>query len=109
MRIILPAIIISMIFISCENDKNLDSLLDIGFDQNPGTEKSSSTSASKTPDTKKASVPKRFSSTSGTHYGIDISHFQGNIMDDFKPGDSLRFVICKATEGDYFEARGDII
>jgi lysozyme len=33
------------------------------------------------------------------HYGIDISRYQGNILMEMEPKDSLRFLICKATQG----------
>jgi lysozyme len=33
------------------------------------------------------------------HYGIDISHYQGNIMDKLSSKDSIEFVFCKATQG----------
>lgn len=51
---------------------------------------------------RKTSVATMFKSESNTHYGIDISHFQGDVLKDMHPRDSLRFVICKATQGDYF-------
>jgi lysozyme len=43
-----------------------------------------------------------FSNSSNTHYGIDISHYQGNVIAEMSAKDSLRFVICKATQGDYY-------
>ncbi len=36
---------------------------------------------------------------SNHHIGIDISHYQGNLMDEIKGHDYLDFVICKATQG----------
>lgn len=33
------------------------------------------------------------------HHGIDISHYQGDILKELKPTDSIRFLICKATQG----------
>jgi lysozyme len=37
------------------------------------------------------------------HYGIDISHFQGDVLQLLKvKEDSLQFVICKATQGTSF-------
>lgn len=33
------------------------------------------------------------------HYGIDISHYQGNLIDELTAKDSVTFVICKATQG----------
>lgn len=32
-------------------------------------------------------------------YGIDISHYQGDIVSKLKESDNITFVICKATEG----------
>lgn len=43
-----------------------------------------------------------FNNLSHIHYGMDISHFQGNIVDAINVKDSLRFIICKATQGDSF-------
>ncbi|MEM9337313.1 MAG: GH25 family lysozyme [Bacteroidota bacterium] len=74
------------------NPKNQSgSLLDIGFKKDT------------------VSLPKNdpsdlFSSTANHHYGIDISHFQGDVMKVYQKSDSLRFVICKATQGaDYVD------
>jgi GH25 family lysozyme M1 (1,4-beta-N-acetylmuramidase) len=36
------------------------------------------------------------------HIGLDISHYQGNILTEIDPQDSLRFMICKATQGNYY-------
>ena len=36
---------------------------------------------------------------SGAHYGIDISHWQGDVMSEIPSKDSLQFIICKATQG----------
>lgn len=38
-----------------------------------------------------------------THYGIDISHYSGDILKGEKIADSIKFIICKATEGLTFE------
>lgn len=35
-------------------------------------------------------------------YGIDISHYQGDVLNRMKTTDSLHFVITKATEGDSY-------
>lgn len=40
--------------------------------------------------------------TKQTHYGIDISHYNGDIVSLLSAKDSLKFVICKATQGDYY-------
>jgi lysozyme len=37
--------------------------------------------------------------TSDIHYGIDLSHWNGDIVNDIQPVDSLWFAICKATQG----------
>ncbi len=44
-----------------------------------------------------------FKSDSRVHYGIDISQWQGNIIDDIQPGDSLRFILRRAAYGANFE------
>ncbi|MEZ5017031.1 MAG: GH25 family lysozyme [Flavipsychrobacter sp.] len=36
---------------------------------------------------------------SGTYYGIDVSHWNGNIVEDINKMDDLSFGICKATQG----------
>ncbi len=33
------------------------------------------------------------------YYGIDISRYQGDILSELSPNDSLTFIICKASEG----------
>lgn len=52
----------------------------------------------------KDTVPTQVDSTNEAtidtiHYGIDISHFQGDILNLLSATDSIKFVICKATEG----------
>ncbi len=37
-----------------------------------------------------------------THHGLDISHHNGNIVDEISQIDSISFVICKATQGKHF-------
>jgi lysozyme len=37
--------------------------------------------------------------TGTVHYGLDISHYQGNIMVRLDTTNELRFVFCKATQG----------
>ncbi|WP_422360455.1 glycoside hydrolase family 25 protein [Reichenbachiella sp.] len=68
-----------------------ESLLDIGFLEEKSREFSD-----------KVDAMDIFKSNSGKHYGIDVSHWQGNILKDLSKRDSLRFIICKATEGDYY-------
>ena len=36
------------------------------------------------------------------HHGIDISHYQGNLVDEIQEHPTLDFVICKATQGAYY-------
>jgi len=43
-----------------------------------------------------------FNSTSDIHYGLDISHYQGNLMQEIDLRDSIKFIICKATQGDRY-------
>ena len=35
-------------------------------------------------------------------HGIDISHYQGNLMNELDDREDLFFVICKATQGEYY-------
>ncbi len=53
------------------------------------------------------SVPLKENNISNTpidtiHYGIDIPHYQGDILNLIPKQDSIKFVICKATEGLYY-------
>jgi GH25 family lysozyme M1 (1,4-beta-N-acetylmuramidase) len=36
------------------------------------------------------------------HFGLDISHYQGDIVKDLNTKDSLKFIICKATQGSHY-------
>ncbi|VAW65388.1 hypothetical protein MNBD_GAMMA11-2343 [hydrothermal vent metagenome] len=39
-----------------------------------------------------------------THYGLDISHYQGNLIRELGSSNKLTFIICKATQGlDYID------
>ncbi|MGB0522914.1 MAG: glycoside hydrolase family 25 protein [Flammeovirgaceae bacterium] len=38
----------------------------------------------------------------GTYHGIDISHYNGDIVEKLTFSDSISFIICKATEGLYY-------
>lgn len=61
---------------------------------------SSEVVASVSTDEAPASIKKKLNSTDSEHYGIDISHYQGKILDMLKSNkDSLKFIICKATQG----------
>jgi len=42
------------------------------------------------------------STSNNTHYGIDISHWQGNLISAMSNKDKLSFIICKATGGDHY-------
>jgi GH25 family lysozyme M1 (1,4-beta-N-acetylmuramidase) len=44
-------------------------------------------------------LPAIFSRPVSVVYGIDISRYQGNLLEDIDNMDTLHFVICKATEG----------
>lgn len=70
------------------------SLLDVGFENDTETKV-------KTP-TADEQVKKLLGSTAKTHYGLDISHFQGNLMEVINPRDSIKFIFCKATQGTTF-------
>jgi lysozyme len=41
-------------------------------------------------------------SDNAKHYGLDVSHFQGDVLATIKASDDLDFAICKATQGAYF-------
>ena len=43
-------------------------------------------------------IPKKV----GTFYGIDISHYQGNIIEKLNNSDSIHFIFCKATQGQHY-------
>lgn len=84
---------IYLLFSSCNSEKSKDlseqkSLMNIA--DNPVAKKEREIIASQ----------KRITGVnSKVHYGIDISHYQGNVLEEIPVGDSLRFLICKATEG----------
>ncbi len=44
-------------------------------------------------------VGRKLASNQEVHFGLDISHFQGDVMNYLDNKDSLTFVICKATQG----------
>ena len=76
-----------------ENVKNSEAtFLDIGDQQKPAD------SAKVAPDKRLVNIDID-NNTDQVHYGIDISHYQGKIMEEFDPRDSLKFIICKATQG----------
>jgi len=95
MKKIIPLLTISVLLYSCglklEKTNKLDSLLDVGF--------TADTTANLKDDMLNTAD---LSPSSSVFYGIDISHFQGNIMEAYSAKDSLSFVICKATQGDDF-------
>jgi lysozyme len=92
MKKTISLIIISYLVASCglkpEKTSEMESLLDAGF-----------------PEDSMAMIGKTeknldiFKSAATVHYGIDISHFQGDIMKTDIAKDSLSFAICKATQG----------
>ena len=92
MRYLYLLVFIISFLTSCTNsqsEKDIGSLIDFGYsDKNAVPERKVPAHAIK--------------STSKVHYGIDVSHFQGTVVESIKSSDSLRFVICKATQGDYF-------
>jgi lysozyme len=45
---------------------------------------------------------KLFQANGTTHLGLDISHYQGKLLENIDERDSIRFLICKATQGNYF-------
>jgi GH25 family lysozyme M1 (1,4-beta-N-acetylmuramidase) len=62
----------------------LDSSVERGLRPSPGSVKT---------------LPGVFTRSASFVYGIDISRYQGNLLEDIDSMDSLHFVICKATEG----------
>jgi lysozyme len=46
--------------------------------------------------------PALFKGNAETYYGIDISHYQGDILAKLNNAGNVRFVICKATQGQYY-------
>jgi len=87
---------------NAKENKSKSSLLDVGFDgdKKPVTGDSEKTTGEK-PDSEIV-TPKPVHSSSKRHYGMDISHFQGDLIEKISSTDSISFVICKATQGDYF-------
>lgn len=87
----MSSFIFALLFGSCDLPKENQSLIDTGFNHKDSAQLDST---EKNP--AKADVAK----IDTIHYGIDISHFQGDVLKllDVKK-DSLQFVICKATEG----------
>jgi lysozyme len=102
MRKTIFIIIITLLVTSCEmkikKTNKQDSLLDCGFLEESAVSTEKLTSK---PEEFK-SVSNTFKSKSNIHYGIDISHFQGDIVKTLKESNILSFVICKATQGEYF-------
>ena len=96
-------IIITFLFTSCglnfKKTSDLDSLLDHGFPK----ESITTTEKAKASTDNSTSTPDIFKSESSTHYGVDLSHWQGDILSTMnKEKDKLSFIICKATGGDYY-------
>lgn len=93
-RIILGIMLVVILCASCKDfgqTKNYSSLLEVGHELETESQKVVENTDSV------------FSKNEqGPHYGMDISHFQGDIVSKLKSTDELSFIICKATEGDYF-------
>ena len=85
----------ALFFVSCsthfKKTNATDSLLDYELKKEPGENH-----------LKAKSTTNLFKSNSTAHFGIDISHFQGDIMKMYTSQEGLSFVICKATQGNYF-------
>lgn len=61
---------------------------------------SENTKTEQTADTPKTeTTPQKHEPVAEYHYGIDVSHWDGNIVEDINKLDKLSFAICKATEG----------
>ncbi len=95
LRISIPLLILTLC-ISCQSSQKTDikyakdSLLDVGMkaqdvlDSYTGPEKL---------------VYQKLTGETAKHYGVDISHYQGNILQELGTHDSLHFIICKASQG----------
>lgn len=90
----LYTLILLFIFTGCSKEKHMTSLLNVGFEKDEKEVKKDLSN--------EVRIHKLFNSTSTTHYGIDISHFQGDLMQVINPRDSIKFIICKATQGTTF-------
>lgn len=79
-----------LFFSSCQfkSDTQEPSLLDINDKQSTVADSAKVMSEAVAPPTEKKA-----------HYGIDVSHFQGDVVEKLNSSDHLRFVICKATQG----------
>lgn len=86
---------------ACNNAPNTDStenfsLMDLG-------------SAPPDPDTLSAPQPltrpalKADGQSDKVFYGLDVSHYQGNLIENLQAHDSLSFLFCKATQGEHYE------
>ena len=89
-----PFVLCALLLVGCGQNIEIP-LLDIGFEEEAATKEDK--------DPPQKHVATLLQSTGSVHYGMDISHFQGNIMDAINSTDSLKFVICKATEGTGFQ------
>jgi GH25 family lysozyme M1 (1,4-beta-N-acetylmuramidase) len=85
-----------------DKTSGMESLLDNGFPEKSTRNDIGNTTA--TNETAEINQPDKelSQSSSNVHYGIDISHFQGDIITEFNKNNNLSFVICKATQGNYF-------
>jgi GH25 family lysozyme M1 (1,4-beta-N-acetylmuramidase) len=98
-RLALPSFLIALSLLSCNNREASDapSLLDITQESNTiDTVSTANTDAVAANEVKPLEASK---STDTVHLGIDISRYQGQILKTIKASDSIRFLICKATQG----------
>lgn len=88
---VIPAIIITLSLTACcdcrEESASQSSLMELGSEAE-GVQQ------------EPASVVQRANhEKAATYYGIDISHYQGDLVDRIQKKDTLHFVVCKATQG----------
>lgn len=90
---LVSAAIVLCLCINCNDNDSTEnpSLLDIGFDKNE--EKKDTSVSVEDP------VFNKLSNLDTIHYGLDISHYQGDLLSEMDSSDSIKFIICKATQG----------
>jgi lysozyme len=85
---------VALILNSCNQPQNqqvltlLDSKL---YDSEPSLE-----------DTIRNKAIEKLKGNSKASYGIDLSHYQGNLMEEISPKDTIKFILCKATQGIHY-------
>lgn len=82
-----------------KNNLTILGLLVIAFGFSHCKQGSDSTQSTSLMDLGSAESDTEMNLDSGAYYGIDISHFQGDLLEELSVKDSLHFVICKATGG----------